>query len=48
MWGNYVVKVLWEVVATPVTYQIVGWLKRAEHEDYFDRYTDFNPFALKS
>lgn len=48
MWGNYVVKVLWEVVATPVTYRIVGWLKRAEHEDYFDRDTDFNPFALKS
>ena len=48
MWGNYVVKVMWEVVATPVTYQIVGWLKRAEHEDYFDRDTDFNPFTLKS
>ena len=42
---NYAVKVLWEVVATPFTYQIVNRLKRAEHEDYYDRETNFNPFA---
>jgi hypothetical protein len=40
--------VLWEVFATPVTYKIVGFLKRAEHEDYFDRDTDFNPFSLET
>jgi uncharacterized integral membrane protein (TIGR00697 family) len=48
MIGNYLIKVLWEVVATPVTYQIVDLLKRAEHEDYFDRNTDFNPFSLEA
>ena len=46
MIGNYFIKVLWEVVATPVTYLIVGFLKRAENEDYYDRETDFNPFSL--
>ena len=34
---NYLVKVGWETVITPVTYRIVGFLKRAEAEDYFDR-----------
>jgi queuosine precursor transporter len=48
MIGNYFIKVLWEVVATPFTYLVVGWLKRAEHEDYFDRNTDFNPFSLET
>jgi queuosine precursor transporter len=46
MIGNYFLKVLWEVIATPVTYWVVGWLKRAEHEDHFDTGTDFNPFTL--
>lgn len=44
--SNYLVKVLYEVVATPFTYRIVSFLKRAENEDYFDRNTNFNPFAL--
>lgn len=48
MIGNYFIKVLWEVLATPFTYLIVNWLKRAEHEDYFDRNTDFNPFSLET
>lgn len=47
MSSNYLIKVGWEVLATPVTYRIVGWLKRAEHEDYFDRDTDFNPFVVR-
>ncbi len=46
MIGNYFIKVMWEVFATPFTYLIVGFLKRAEHEDYYDRDTDFNPFSL--
>ena len=45
---NYGLKVLWEVVMTPFTYGIVGWLKKAEGEDYFDRDTDFTPFSLKT
>lgn len=46
MIGNYLIKVLWEVVATPITYRIVDFLKRAEDEDAFDRNTDFNPFNI--
>ena len=45
---NYGIKVGWETLATPLTYRIVGWLKRAEHEDYYDRNTDFNPFTLQT
>ncbi len=45
---NYVLKVLWEVLATPFTYRIVNALKRAEHEDYFDHNTNFTPFSLKA
>jgi uncharacterized integral membrane protein (TIGR00697 family) len=48
MIGNYFIKVMWEVVATPLTYKVVGFLKRVEHEDYFDRNTDFNPFVLNA
>jgi hypothetical protein len=48
MGANYVIKVGWEVVATPLTYRIVGALKRAESEDYFDRDTNFTPFSLET
>ncbi|MDM7924036.1 MAG: queuosine precursor transporter [Pyrinomonadaceae bacterium] len=48
MIGNYFIKVLWEVLATPFTYVIVGFLKRAEQEDHYDRDTDFNPFTLET
>ena len=46
MISNYTLKVLWEVIATPVTYKIVAFLKKQEHEDYYDYKTDFNPFTL--
>lgn len=45
--NQYILKTLWEVVMTPLTYRIVGFLKHAEHEDYYDRNTDFSPFRLK-
>ncbi|MCU0476595.1 MAG: queuosine precursor transporter [Anaerolineae bacterium] len=48
MLTNYVFKVAIEVVFTPLTVLVVGWLKRAEGEDYYDRDTDFNPFRLKA
>lgn len=48
MLANYAIKVGWEVLATPLTYLIVGALKRAENEDYFDRDTNFTPFSLKT
>jgi len=45
--NQYILKTLWEVVMTPVTYKVVGFLKRAEQEDYYDRNTDFSPFRLR-
>jgi uncharacterized integral membrane protein (TIGR00697 family) len=45
---QYVLKSAWEVIMTPATYKLVGFLKRAEHEDYFDRATNFTPFSLKA
>ena len=48
MAAQFAGKVAVEVVFTPVTYKIVGALKRAEHEDYYDRDTDFNPFTLQA
>ena len=48
MLSQFVAKVGVEVLFTPVTYFIVGWLKRKEHEDYYDRDTDFTPFSLKT
>jgi hypothetical protein len=36
-----------EVLATPVTYLVVGWLKRTETVDAFDKRTNFNPFAWR-
>ncbi|HET7134234.1 MAG TPA: queuosine precursor transporter [Gammaproteobacteria bacterium] len=44
---NWSFKVLVEVVLTPVTYAAVAWLKRREHEDYYDVGTNFTPFSLK-
>jgi uncharacterized integral membrane protein (TIGR00697 family) len=41
-WG---LKVLWEVVLTPVTYLVVGALKQREGVEVFDTDTDFSPFA---
>ena len=45
---QYVLKSAWEILVTPVTYKVVGALKRAEQEDHFDRGTDFTPFSLKA
>lgn len=46
MAANYVLKVSWEVIATPITYQVVAGLKRAEGEDFYDTDTNFTPFSL--
>lgn len=43
---NYLLKCAMEALMTPVTYRVVAFLKRAEHEDFYDRGTDFNPFKL--
>ena len=44
MFTQWVLKVAWEALLTPVTYAVVGWLKRREGVDVFDRGTDFTPF----
>ncbi|MCR5870006.1 MULTISPECIES: queuosine precursor transporter [unclassified Sphingomonas] len=44
---NWGLKVLWEVVLTPVTYAVVGFLKKREGVDVFDEGTDFTPFRTK-
>lgn len=44
---NWALKVAWEVVLTPVTYAVVGWLKRKEGVDIFDEDTDFTPFKTR-
>ena len=44
--ANYIFKVGIEVLMTPVTYKVVGFLKQAEQEDYYDNRTDFNPFRF--
>jgi uncharacterized integral membrane protein (TIGR00697 family) len=44
---EFVLKVLIEAGFTPATYGIVGFLKRAEREDYYDRDTDFSPFKVE-
>lgn len=43
---NYILKVGIEVIMTPITIQVVGWLKRAENEDAYDYDTAFNPFKM--
>ncbi len=45
--SNYVFKVGMETLLTPFTYIIVNFLKKKEHEDYYDTNTNFNPFSIK-
>ncbi|QWE21700.1 queuosine precursor transporter [Polynucleobacter sp. AP-Jannik-300A-C4] len=45
--SQYVLKTAWEVLATPLTYWVVGFLKRKENQDHFDIHTNFTPFKLK-
>jgi uncharacterized integral membrane protein (TIGR00697 family) len=47
MLAQFIAKVSVEVLFTPVTYAVVGFLKRAEREDYYDRDTRFTPFSLE-
>jgi len=44
---GYLFKVVYEVVATPLTYAVVNWLKRSEGIDTFDVDTRFNPFLVE-
>jgi uncharacterized PurR-regulated membrane protein YhhQ (DUF165 family) len=44
---QYILKTLWEVLATPLTYTVVNFLKKKENEDYYDTHTNFTPFKIK-
>ncbi|HUX43378.1 MAG TPA: queuosine precursor transporter [Terracidiphilus sp.] len=46
--SSYLIKVAVEVLATPLTYLVVGWLKRVEESDVYDDQTDFNPFHFQN
>jgi uncharacterized integral membrane protein (TIGR00697 family) len=47
LFTQWALKVGWEVLLTPVTYAVVGWLKRKEGVDVFDEGTDFSPFRAQ-
>ena len=47
MVSQFLLKVSWEVLLTPLTYVAVGWLKRREGVDVYDRGTDFSPFRTR-
>jgi queuosine precursor transporter len=44
---NWLLKVFWEAALTPITYAVVGWLKRKEGVDIFDEGTNFSPFKTR-
>jgi len=46
--SQWLFKVVYETLATPLTYLVVGALKRAEHVDYYDFQTDFSPLGFKT
>src|SRR6476660_6840195 len=45
MLSQFILKVSWEAILTPVTYAVVGWLKGKEGVDVYDEHTDFTPFT---
>ncbi len=46
MVSQFILKVSWEVLLTPVTYAMVNWLKRKEGVDVYDIGTNFTPFRM--
>lgn len=45
--SQFIIKTLWEALLTPVTYVVVGALKKREHVDIYDDDTDYSPFKVK-
>jgi hypothetical protein len=43
----YAAKVIYEILATPLTNAVVGWLKKTEQSDVFDVHSSFNPFRWR-
>lgn len=48
MLTNYALKVVWEMMLTPVTYKVVAALKRREGVDVYDKGTEYTPFSIKT
>jgi hypothetical protein len=48
LFTQWALKVTWEALLTPVTYAVVGWLKRREGVDVYDEATDFTPFRARA
>jgi hypothetical protein len=46
MLSGFVLKTAYEILATPLTYLVVGWLKKVESEDKFDVGANYNPFKI--
>jgi uncharacterized PurR-regulated membrane protein YhhQ (DUF165 family) len=46
MLTQWLLKVAWEALLTPVTYAVVGFLKRREGFDVYDEKTEFTPFSI--
>jgi uncharacterized integral membrane protein (TIGR00697 family) len=47
LFTQWALKVAWEVILTPLTYAVVGFLKKREGVDVFDQGTDFTPFTAR-
>ena len=47
VWAQYLWKVGYEIIATPITYRVVGWVKQREKIDTFDYQANYNPFRLE-
>jgi hypothetical protein len=45
--SNYVFKCSVEILFTPITYLVVGFLKKKENEDMYDYNMNYNPFTFK-
>ncbi|HEY2975316.1 MAG TPA: queuosine precursor transporter [Pyrinomonadaceae bacterium] len=45
--AGWILKTGVEIVMTPVTYYVVGFLKRSEQEDFYDTRTNFNPLIVQ-
>lgn len=46
--SQWLFKVAYETLATPLTYLVVNFLKKKENEDYYDRHTNFSPITFKN
>ena len=42
----WIAKSVYEIIATPITYIVVGWLKRTERMDVYDAPRSLNPFGV--